>query len=68
MERRKVTMTPTTLTAIRVPAWAWAFAAIALFAVFMMMQENGSLIGATQGQLLHELTHDARHTLGVPCH
>ena len=61
-------MTTTNLSAIRVPAWAWALAAIALFAVFMLTQENGALLSAGQAEYLHELTHDARHALGVPCH
>lgn len=55
-------------TAIRVPAWAWAVLALAAFAVLFMVQENGMLLSAAQGQYLHELTHDARHALGVPCH
>lgn len=51
-----------------VPAWAWLLAAAALVTLFVLTQENGALLGATQGQYLHELTHDARHALGVPCH
>jgi hypothetical protein len=53
---------------VHVPAWAWALAAIALFAIFLITQENGALLSATQAEYLHELTHDARHALGVPCH
>lgn len=51
-----------------VPAWAWALLALALFSVLFMLQENGTLLTATQAQWLHEITHDARHALGVPCH
>jgi hypothetical protein len=61
-------MSATTITAMRVPAWAWALALVALFAVFMLTQENGALLPAGQAEYLHELTHDARHALGVPCH
>ena len=57
-----------TASANRVPLWAWVLAALALFTLFMLTQENGALLGAAQGEYLHELTHDARHALGVPCH
>ena len=52
----------------KVPSWAWALAAIALFAVYMLLQENGTLLSAGAAQWLHEVTHDGRHALGVPCH
>ena len=55
-------------TKVRVPAWAWAIAAIALFAVYMLLQENGTLLSAGAANWLHEVTHDGRHALGVPCH
>ncbi|NHA01300.1 CbtB-domain containing protein [Nocardioides sp. W3-2-3] len=55
-------------TPLRVPAWVWVLSAFALIALFVMSQENGALLGATAGQYLHEFTHDARHTLGFPCH
>ena len=51
-----------------VPAWVWAMAAIALFAVYFLLQENGTLLSAHAAQYLHEITHDGRHALGVPCH
>lgn len=54
--------------AVRVPAWAWAVLAIALFSLYFLVQENGALLTTTQAAYLHELTHDARHALGVPCH
>ncbi len=54
--------------AISVPAWAWAVAAIALFAAAFLVQENGAVLSASGAQYLHEITHDARHALGVPCH
>ncbi len=58
----------TQLSAIRVPAWAWALLALAAFVVLFGIQENGALLGTDAGMYLHELTHDARHALGVPCH
>jgi hypothetical protein len=53
---------------IAAPSWAWALAAIALFAVYFMLQENGALLSAGAAEFLHEFTHDGRHALGVPCH
>ncbi|WP_344255197.1 CbtB domain-containing protein [Terrabacter carboxydivorans] len=55
-------------TSVRVPAWAWALLAFAVFALYFVSQENGALLSAPAAQMLHELTHDARHALGVPCH
>ncbi|RNM11703.1 CbtB domain-containing protein [Nocardioides pocheonensis] len=52
----------------RVPAWGWTLAAAALFAVFLILQENGTFLSADQAQWLHEFTHDGRHALAVPCH
>jgi hypothetical protein len=59
---------PVETPAIRVPAWAWALAALALFSLYVLSQENGALLSASGAQYLHELTHDGRHALGVPCH
>ncbi|MGD9525561.1 MAG: CbtB-domain containing protein [Dehalococcoidia bacterium] len=53
---------------IPVPLVAWLVAAIALFAVYVLVQENGALLSDSAAQYLHEVTHDARHALGVPCH
>jgi len=59
---------PVESPAIHVPAWAWALAALALFSLYVLSQENGALLSASSAQYLHELTHDGRHALGVPCH
>ncbi|GAB3051753.1 hypothetical protein GCM10027053_09200 [Intrasporangium mesophilum] len=53
---------------VRVPLWAWALLAFAVFTLYFLSQENGALLSAPAAQMLHELTHDARHALGVPCH
>jgi cobalt transporter subunit CbtB len=53
---------------VRVPAWAWALAVLALLSLYLITQENGALLSAANAEYLHELTHDARHALGVPCH
>ena len=36
--------------------------------VAVVSPSNGALLSADQAAYLHELTHDARHALGVPCH
>ena len=52
---------------VAVPAWAWLVLALALATVYAMAMENGATLkaGAT---VLHELFHDGRHFLAVPCH
>lgn len=62
-------MAKTTAVALtRVPAWAWALMALAVFASLYLLQENGLTLSPTASQWLHEITHDARHAMGVPCH
>jgi hypothetical protein len=52
---------------IKVPIAAWLIAAVGGGVLYLMLQENGVLL--QQGWLtVHELFHDARHALGVPCH
>ncbi|GAA2155514.1 putative cobalt transporter subunit CbtB [Humibacillus xanthopallidus] len=55
-------------SAVSVPVWAWALLAVAVFTLYVLAQENGAVLSAPAAELLHELTHDARHALGVPCH
>ena len=52
---------------IVLPAWTWLVLAFALATVYTLSMENGATLkaGAT---VLHELFHDGRHMLGVPCH
>ncbi len=52
---------------VRVPFLAWMAVMVGLAAVYLMLQENGALL-ATSWETLHELFHDGRHALGVPCH
>ncbi len=51
----------------RVPLWSWLVLTLALVAVYALTLENGTTLraGAT---VVHELFHDGRHFLGVPCH
>jgi hypothetical protein len=58
----------TRIAPLAVPGWAWLIAALALAALYLVTQENGALLTADQASWLHEVTHDARHALGVPCH
>lgn len=53
---------------VRVPGWAWALVLLAVFALYLLSQENGALLPAGAAEYLHEFTHDARHGFGVPCH
>ena len=53
---------------LAVPVWAYALVACALLALYLLLQDNGALLTASQAGWVHEVTHDARHALGVPCH
>ena len=53
--------------AIRVPPLGWLAAAVGVVATYLVFQENGALLAQSWGTL-HELFHDGRHALGVPCH
>ena len=59
--------TTATREAIEIPVWAWLVLTFALATVYALTMENGATLqaGAT---VLHELFHDGRHFLGVPCH
>ncbi len=61
-----VTLAPTAADPIHVPIWAWFVVAISVFALYLMTMDN-SLLGAA-ATTSHELFHDARHFVGVPCH
>lgn len=52
---------------IAVPRWAHLIAAAALVAVYVVTLENGVVL-AEGASTVHELFHDARHFIGVPCH
>jgi hypothetical protein len=41
-------------------------AAIALLTIYLVQFDQGAI--SQTGTFLHELVHDARHLLGVPCH
>lgn len=45
--------------------WTW-LPAVALLALYLVAFDQGAVSQA--GSTLHELMHDGRHLLGVPCH
>jgi hypothetical protein len=49
------------------PVRAWLMALLALTVVYAVTMENGAVL-ADGARHLHELFHDGRHFLGVPCH
>ena len=51
----------------RVPLWSWLIVALALVAVYALTLENGATL-RVGAHVVHELFHDGRHFLGVPCH
>lgn len=61
------TFPSSTVEPIRVPALAWVVLAVGLGALYLVLQENGTFL-ASSWETLHELFHDGRHALGVPCH
>jgi cobalt transporter subunit CbtB len=54
------------LEKVHVPAWALLVVIAALFSAYLVLQENGWLLSSWE--TLHELFHDGRHAIGVPCH
>jgi hypothetical protein len=55
------------LRPIRVPALAWVAAAVATVVLYGVLQDNG-LVLRQSWEFFHELFHDGRHFLAVPCH
>lgn len=53
--------------AIDVPLWSWLIAAFAVFSLYVLTLDNGAVL-AEAANTVHELVHDARHFVGVPCH
>jgi Probable cobalt transporter subunit (CbtB) len=57
-------------TAVTLPAWTWLVMGLALGLLYAVTFDGGFISSrvATSGMFLHELFHDGRHLLGVPCH
>lgn len=45
---------------------AFLLAGFLLLALYLVQFDQGAI--SQTGSFLHELTHDGRHLLGVPCH
>jgi len=56
--------------AVKIPTRAWSALALALTALYAVTFDNGFLSSqvSTSSMFLHEIFHDGRHLLGVPCH
>jgi hypothetical protein len=76
LPRMAATTTPerTTDVAGRISGWAWLALALAVGLWWIVTFENSQLLelvgakAAASGNFFHELFHDGRHLLGVPCH
>ena len=57
-------------TTVKLPTWAWMAMVLALGLLYAVTFDNGLLSSqvSTSTMYLHELFHDGRHLLGVPCH
>ena len=52
---------------IQIPRWAWLVVAAASLGAYLVTLDNGAVL-RSGANLAHELFHDRRHFLGVPCH
>ncbi|MDF5754192.1 CbtB-domain containing protein [Spongiactinospora sp. TRM90649] len=57
--------TPSTVPFPRLGWWLLAVPPLLLIA-YLVLMDNGAI--SQTGAYLHELMHDGRHLLGVPCH
>ena len=57
-------------SAVKIPTLAWLALALALATLYAVTFDNGLLSSqvSSSSMFLHELFHDGRHLLGVPCH
>ena len=65
-----ITVAPGRSTAALLPTWAFAVLAGAVLLLWLVTFEAGPVSEALgqAGSFLHELFHDGRHLIGVPCH
>lgn len=68
--RRRGFRSPTVPGVGAIPRWTWLLVAAAILLLWTVTMEGGLISQAVQGSAnyLHELFHDGRHLLGVPCH
>ena len=48
--------------------WFLGAMVLGIIAIYFLGVDQGSVSISGPGMLLHELFHDARHSLGFPCH
>lgn len=60
-------MEPSVAARRHLPLRAWLVVLVALAGAYLLTLENG-LVLSQGAERLHELFHDARHFVGVPCH
>lgn len=53
--------------ALPVPWELWSLAVVSAVLLYFLFSENGAVLAESWG-LLHEVMHDGRHVIGVPCH
>jgi len=53
--------------ALPVPWELWVAALASVILIYLVFSENGAVL-SEQWTLLHEVMHDGRHVIGVPCH
>ena len=55
---------------VTLPLWAWPVLALTLAMLYAVTFDSGFVSARVtdSGMYLHELFHDGRHLLGVPCH
>jgi uncharacterized membrane protein len=55
---------------VNLPNWAWAAMMLALGLLYAVTFDTGAMSShvASSSMFFHELFHDGRHLLGVPCH
>ncbi len=55
---------------VALPRWGWVALLAALTVLWLVTMEASAVSQAIGGtsSFLHELFHDGRHLLGVPCH
>ncbi len=58
---RKVALSPTGL-------WFLGALLFGVVAIYFLGVDQGSVSVTGEGAMLHEFFHDARHSLGFPCH
>jgi len=52
---------------VQIPLWAWLAVMASAFVVYATAFDNGAVLQSA-ADTAHELFHDGRHFLGVPCH